>query len=124
MTWLFIDTSRADQFRVGYLGSKISVKTIQGRAQGLLVAIMRLPKMKMDGICVVQGPGSFSAIRTGTLIANLLSRLWKKPLVGVSVAESEDLSVLSEQLSQKGVKSSTYVAPIYDAEPNITVKVC
>lgn len=124
MTWLFIDTSRADQFRVGSLGAKISVKTIQGRAQGLLPAIMRLPKMKVDGVCVVQGPGSFSAVRTGTLIANLLSRLWKKPLVGVSVEESADLSMLFERLSKKGVKSSAYVAPVYDAEPNITVKVC
>lgn len=124
MAWLFIDTTRADQFRVGYLVPKISLKTIQGRAHGLLPAIMRLPKTKIDGVCVVQGPGSFSAVRTGTLIANLLARLWKKPLVGVSVEEASDLSVLSERLSKKGVKSSAYVAPVYDAEPNITVKVC
>ena len=123
MAWLFIDTTRADQFRVGYLGSRISIKTIQGRAHGLLPAIMRLSKIEIHGICVVQGPGSFSAVRTGTLIANLLARLWKKPLVGVSVEDALDLPVLSERLLKKGVTSSTYIAPVYDAEPNITVNV-
>jgi tRNA A37 threonylcarbamoyladenosine modification protein TsaB len=125
MSWLFIDTSRPDQFRVGHLAPMLSVKTVKGRAHKLMPLVMKLGgAKKIDGICVVQGPGSFSAVRTGTLVANLLARLWKKPLVGVSVSEAEDLSILVERLSKKQISSSTYVAPVYDAEPNITVKVC
>lgn len=75
----------------------------------------------LEGICVVEGPGSFSAVRTGVLDANLLSRLWKLPLFGVRVDEAQDLDALTERLVAKSLKKKSYVAPVYDAEPNITV---
>jgi len=76
---------------------------------------------RADGICVVAGPGSFSAIRTGVLLANLLSRLFSKPLVGVTSDEAKDHHALREDLESGAFPSTAYVAPIYDAEPNITV---
>jgi len=76
------------------------------------------------GICVVAGPGSFSSVRSGVLDANLLARLWRVPLVGVTVEDAQDLPALARRLAAEHSRGAAYVAPIYDAEPNITVRVC
>lgn len=73
---------------------------------------------------MVAGPGTFSSVRTGVLQANLLARLLRVPLVGVLAEEARDLPKLSERLWSGNLAAATYVAPLYDAEPNITVKVC
>lgn len=126
MAWLFLDSARPDRFRVGMIGPLTRVRTVRGRTHRLLPAIFSSVSSKelqqVEGVCVVKGPGSFSAVRTGTLIANLLARLVKKPLVGVSVEDAEDLTALAGRL--KRFTREKYVAPVYDAEPNITVKVC
>jgi tRNA A37 threonylcarbamoyladenosine modification protein TsaB len=74
-----------------------------------------------QGICVVSGPGSFSSIRVGVLYANLLSRLLRLPLVGVSVEETAERVALMQRLKNHVPTSATYVAPVYDMEPNITI---
>lgn len=74
-----------------------------------------------EGICVVAGPGSFSSIRIGVLYANLLSRLLRLQLVGVSVEEAADRNALVERLKTHAPSPSVYVAPVYDMEPNITI---
>ena len=74
-----------------------------------------------EGICVVAGPGSFSSIRVGVLYANLLSRLLRLQLVGVSVEDATDRSALVERLKNHAPSPNVYVAPVYDMEPNITV---
>lgn len=73
------------------------------------------------GVCVVAGPGSFSAIRIGVLYANMLARLLHRPLIGVSVEEAADRAALLARLENKALPIATYVAPIYTMEPNITV---
>lgn len=72
---------------------------------------------------MVAGPGSFSAIRTGVLYANLLARLLGKPLVGVRIDQDQTktLAGICQVLKEKRVPEEAYVAPIYDAEPNITL---
>ncbi len=128
MTWFFLDTHRPHRSRVGWLldSGTSKVKTIRGRSQNLWRII---PKdwgkrvKTLSGICVVAGPGSFSAVRIGVLYANLLSRFLKKPLIGVSVEEAKSLSRLGRDLRQKSHTTAPYVAPVYDAEPNITVKI-
>jgi len=121
MSWLFIDTHQSGQYRVGWLGKEVNVKTYTGRASGLLLKLPSLAKVKCEakGVCVVAGPGSFSSVRTGVLYANLLSRLLKVPLVGISVDDSSDLKATSYKLQASD--SVSYVSPIYDAEPNITL---
>jgi len=126
MAWLFLDTHIAGQFRIGRVGNgaRDRVRSYQRRASEALRAIAsQFGRHQPDGVCVVAGPGSFSSVRTGVLYANLLARGWGVPLVGVRVEEAGDekLPALSHELSAGGRSPVPYVAPIYDAEPNITV---
>lgn len=111
---------------MGWLnGARPRIKTITGSAGRLLNELAKQRKAfeAADGVCVVSGPGSFSSVRTGVLYANLLSRLLRIPLVGVTVDEASDLDALARQLlaTRYSKFETRYVAPIYDAEPNITV---
>lgn len=140
MAWLFLDTHAPGEARFAIMenGKLPRVTSIEGRAAGLLPklakAVTSKDLKKVEGICVVAGPGSFSSVRSGVLDANMIARLLKIPLVGVTVDEASDLPVLSCQLSvisdQSGskpkpenwpLKTTQYVAPIYDKEPNITL---
>lgn len=140
MSWLFLDTHKPGEARFAVLeeGKLPQVNVIEGRTVGLLPKLAKTMGSKglnkVDGICVVAGPGSFSSVRAGVLDANMMARLLNIPLVGITVDEAHDLPVLSCQLSvvsdQKRsklkpenwpLKTTLYVAPIYDKEPNITI---
>jgi tRNA A37 threonylcarbamoyladenosine modification protein TsaB len=124
--WLFIDTCERGSFRIGKLPAAGSVKI--GRAPGgrgafipwLSAVLPRKDIAALRGIAVVEGPGSFSSIRTGVLVANMLSRLHRKPLYRLSRSESADLGRVRDLLAQGRLSPSSYVAPVYDREPNIT----
>lgn len=125
-SWLFIDSSTAGTYRFGvFEDARQHMHQRAGRTQGLLSAlekeIGRDVLSTVDGICVVSGPGSFSAVRAGVLVANLLARLFQKPLVGVRVDDAMDLARLAHDL-ERGVHSAVrFVDSLYDAEPNITL---
>lgn len=123
--WVFIDTHVPRRSRLGWLkqDERPSVHTYQGRPPQLLKQLFK-DRARLEasaGICVVAGPGSFSSIRIGVLYANLLARLLKKPLRGIRVEEAVDLSTVYKQCVEDEGASAAYVAPIYDAEPNITL---
>jgi tRNA A37 threonylcarbamoyladenosine modification protein TsaB len=123
MAWLFLDTHINGRVRYARLDAGRVEKLVQreGRASKLLPMIEKEAKEKdLTGICVVEGPGSFSAIRGGVLDANLLARLRDVPLVAVPSSAGEDLAALAARLALGDVSASSYVAPIYDREPNIT----
>lgn len=123
MAWLFIDTATAGELRAGRLGVPSKVRRRKGRAGALVPFLMSVVGEQVpDGVCVVAGPGSFSAVRSGVLAANLLARWWKVPLVGVDQVRAEDMKSLAEDLSSGALAPTSYVAPVYDAEPNITIK--
>lgn len=127
MPWLFIDTHTAGECRTGMIGAKASsVRSSVGRSSTLLPLISskigRAALRSADGICVVSGPGSFSSVRGGVIVANLLARLFRKPLVGMRVEEAQDLSSLAKRLMANEIDALPIVLPLYDAEPNITVK--
>src|SRR6185503_15961827 len=73
------------------------------------------------GIIVVRGPGPFTAVRTGLVIANTLGTILKIPVKGV---------VSDQPLSSAGIRkhiesftvdqSAAVVRPWYGKEPNIT----
>lgn len=110
--------------RYGWLAlDRVNVKRKEARAGDLLLMLAcdRKRLKHIDGICVVAGPGSFSAVRTGVLYANLLSRLIRRPLVGVLREETNDLTALAKHLYD-GASVTPYVSPLYDAEPNITTQ--
>ncbi len=126
MAWLFIDSAEPQKFRLGLLdGDSVKIWEHAGRSHEILGQLAKHVPYKIlkntSGICVVSGPGSFTAIRTGVLIANLLARLFKKLLVGVSVQEAQDLKILSARLAAGKISPSVYVKPEYDTEPNITL---
>jgi hypothetical protein len=123
--WVFIDTHLPRQSRLGWLkrDGRTTVRTYQGRPPLLLKRLFK-DRARLEasaGICVVAGPGSFSSIRIGVLYANLLARLFGKPLRGIRVEEAIDLNLVYQQCADAGQESLAYVAPIYDAEPNITL---
>jgi tRNA A37 threonylcarbamoyladenosine modification protein TsaB len=114
MAWLFIDTHEQGRVRAAWLDGGNVVKRIdkEGRAGILLPLIAKeMARFKITGVGVVAGPGSFSAVRSGVLDANLIARLLQVPLLSFRVGEAFDPSRTPEE----------YVAPIYDREPNITI---
>lgn len=127
MVWLYINSASPDASIVGQLKQgAIRVKNVQGRSHAILNTIASLPLLKKQrssiaGICVVSGPGSFSSIRTGVLIANVLSRELHIPLFGVDLSEAQDLEVLTANLQAGKIPAQEYVKPEYDTEPNITL---
>jgi|SRR5688572_15521671 len=129
MSWLFLDTHAPGEARFAVLeeGSLPKIISIQGRTVGLLPKLAKTLGTKgikkLQGVCVVAGPGSFSSVRAGVLDANMIARLLKLPLVGVTVDEASDLPILSHKLfaTHHSIKLAPYVAPIYDKEPNITI---
>lgn len=125
MRCVFIDTSKAGECRFGIIGDRTStVQNVRARSGSLLPLLAKHVGRKnlaaSDGVCVVAGPGSFSSVRGGVLVANVLARLIRKPLVGVSAEDARDLGVLAVRLARGEFATVPYVAPIYDAEPNIT----
>ncbi len=124
MTWLFIDTHEQGRVRAAWLesGKVIKRQEKEGRAAILLPMIAKdLEKHKLSGVCIVAGPGSFSAVRGGVLDANLIARLKGIPLVPVEVTAWNDLEGLAARIQSGDISTSEYVAPIYDQEPNITI---
>lgn len=125
---LFIDTSARGRIRLAAIPDD-SRRPVEERAiepsrdlvacaQGFFEPHLR----RARGIIVVAGPGSFSSIRSGVLLANLMSRLLKVPLYQVAKgAEEVDLNELREQIARGSLRPVSYVAPVYDAEPNITI---
>lgn len=85
---------------------------------------MRMSLAEAEGVCVVSGPGTFSAVRSGVLDANIVARWFGIPLVGVRAEDASDacLPLLIKRFAH-GTRhlAVSYVAPIYDAEPNITM---
>ncbi|MDD2785389.1 MAG: hypothetical protein PHS79_00680 [Patescibacteria group bacterium] len=122
--FLFIDTRARDKSVFGWIkenGAKKVWKIAPG-SSGLIssVSARMTPKelAASEGICVVSGPGSFSSIRTGTLVANLLSRIFDLPLYEFSAEESDAGKIEVKNIKTR--KAKEYVAPIYDRPPNVT----
>lgn len=126
MSWLFIDTHAPGCFQLGFLDrNRVRVRSYTGRATRCLNELFRLWKRNVsniDGVCVVAGPGSFSAVRTGVLYANLIARFLRVPLCGVNASHAtpDMLNYLANGLIDGRFQHDVYVAPVYDAEPTIT----
>ena len=125
--WLFIESIQSDFFQLGLIGSRrTKLSKITRRSNHLLATLSRIISrrdlQRIEGICVVEGPGAFTPVRTGVLIANILARIYKKPLVGITVDQALDLSKLVSSLMDNNYCPTEYVAPKYSSEPNITIK--
>lgn len=127
MGWLGIDTRTNSHSVVSWVeGEQIEMIQVEGKAARALPVLARLiedRKENVEGILVASGPGTFSAIRTGVLYANLCARLLKIPLI--ELTEEEAMPSQYPQIIRgflAGTRSaSAYVSPIYDREPSITI---
>jgi tRNA A37 threonylcarbamoyladenosine modification protein TsaB len=124
MSWLFIDTSERMRVQLALLPrrGRVRARVMRGRRPVPFLASFMSAKSvpSLHGIAVVSGPGSFSAVRSGVLAANLLARMHRLPLYGVRASEARDLRALRDTLVAGARRPSPYVAPVYDAEPNIS----
>ncbi|MBU1032760.1 MAG: hypothetical protein ABII13_02640 [Patescibacteria group bacterium] len=123
--FLFIDTHKTGLIRLGFVRAKKNqVKTYNKRSDallGLLESKLGFSNIKRcKGICVVCGPGSFSSVRGGVVVANLLSRLLKKSLFCVYVDDAKDLRLLAERIENEEIAPVQFASPVYLSEPNIT----
>jgi hypothetical protein len=126
MPLFYIDTHARGLVDLGFLDEqKNTIKSFNIKPGSLVGTIAhKFSKDKIasaEGIVVVQGPGSFSAIRAGVLVANLLSRIYAKPLYGITVEESGNLANILGLITSGKLKKLKYADPIYDREPNITL---
>ena len=139
---LIINTADVDKIEIGLadkqkLIAKKIIKAKYKQAEKLLPAVLdlfesvssarRRPPIAgapsiLRGICVVAGPGSFSALRIGIATANALAWTLKIPVVGARKAEFKDFDELVNLASVKlkTAKAGNIVKPHYGKEPNIT----
>lgn len=127
MGWLGIDTRTNGHSVVSWVeGERIETIQVEGKASRALPVLARLTedrKEQLEGILVASGPGTFSAIRTGVLYANLCARILDIPLIELTEEEAatgEYPEIIKSYLAGKRA-TSAYVSPIYDREPNITL---
>lgn len=71
---------------------------------------------ELEGIVIVQGPGSATALRASLTIANTLAMSRKIPLYGVQKGTSWD-AVLTADGPKDGVD---HLEPVYASDPRIT----
>lgn len=126
MTWFFIDTHERGFAGLGFVDEdQNSIKKHPVKPGALMEVLDKNYNKKdianTDGIILVHGPGSFSAIRAGVLAGNLLARIYQKPLYAISAEEAKDLPKIINRLRANRLKPVKYADPVYDAKPNITL---
>ena len=109
-------------------GKKIKKEAIKETKDKLLFLVDKIFKKnkkeagKIRGVAVVSGPGSFTAVRSGVVAANMLGNLLQVPVVGVKGEEfkneKEFLKIGYERMAK--AKKEKIVLPAYGKEPNIT----
>ena len=73
----------------------------------------------VTGSVVVRGPGSFTAVRTGIIIANTLSKALNVPVRGLVAKNPLSKINVLHQAAISGMKNSA-VKPWYGKKPNIS----
>lgn len=109
-------------------GSSIVHKSIvvewHGSDQALALVDRILQKAKIEstdiqGIQVVRGPGAFTAVRTGLIIANTLAHILNVPVHGIRHESKLTDSQILRAVMQPGRRGGA-VRPDYGRAPNIT----
>ena len=90
------------------------------RAKNLVLGKNNLTQLK--GIIIVNGPGAFSSVRAGVIVANTLAYALNIPVAGVKLTEFKNLKELAKigERRLKKNKGVNIVEPFYGKEPNIT----
>lgn len=128
--YLFINTSEQGKIRIALFNEKKLITSVSKSGtvkltEKLVFFITQLLNKQgkelkhLKGIIVVTGPGSFTSVRIGCVIANTLAQILK---IGIYGAHADKL--YSDDLIIKAItkiKKNQYVVPFYDKEPNITI---
>lgn len=129
---LVIDTTLPEGFLValarprGGVVARVKVRTQYGHGERLLPVIVRLlvakkiTPQRLKGIIVVSGPGRFSAVRAGVVVANALAIAAGIPVVGVPAGSLQAVAVMGAKLLAKAGRK--LVIPAYGQAPSITIK--
>ncbi|PKL72297.1 hypothetical protein CVV26_02135 [Candidatus Kuenenbacteria bacterium HGW-Kuenenbacteria-1] len=113
-----------------FLISKNSFKRNYHQTEKLLPFIDKLFKKNkrkiqdLKGIAIIIGPGPFTALRIGIIIANTMAYVLKIPIAEIKLNEFKNTKELIE-LSYKKFKKAKLgkiAIPFYGKEPNITSK--
>lgn len=127
MAIVFINSALPDQSALWWMTDQGEVAWKEtGKARELLADIAKHREVlgnEIRAVAVVAGPGRFSSLRVGILYAHVLARWYKVPLYALSLADIETPVTRADAFHAMmgGARDSqSYVAPIYDREPNIT----
>lgn len=104
---------------------KLEIKTKFGHSEKLLPGIDKLLKRnkitlkEIKAIGVVRGPGSYTALKIGLTVANVLGFSLKIPVVGVKMSEFKNLAELVKLVYKKyqKKKNNKIVLPFYGEKP-------
>ncbi len=86
------------------------------------LSINKFEIIDLDGLIVVSGPGSFSALRIGLAVANTIAWSFNKGIVGFRKDEFknyQELLIKGEEFLSES-KNFKIVLPQYGVEPNIS----
>ena len=128
---LYIDTTQREFIKFALIKNESKVfllEKIVGNKQSenllfLLDKFLKSKKTKlqdMTKIVVNRGPGSFTSVRLGVVLANTLSYSLKIPIFGIDNSEFKSQEDYLKLLDLK--KSDEFVKPFYYKEANITTK--
>lgn len=118
---IFVALARGDKFFKKNISTAKSDKLLS-----LIDKILKTGKVgsgELGGIIVAVGPGSFTAVRQGVVLANALGFFMKIPVVGVAgdkFFKDDDLLKIGYEKIKK-VKVGELALPFYGREPNITM---
>lgn len=130
---LFINSCQPERIFIGLQKNDIFLKKNYPcsdffKSEKLLVYLdgfLKEHRVKLSdskGMVVVSGPGSFTSVRLGVVVANALGFSLNIPVVGVKTTEfkaTEGLISLGVDKLKKA-KKGAIVSPFYGKPPNIT----
>jgi tRNA A37 threonylcarbamoyladenosine modification protein TsaB len=124
--FLFLDKTveQVTVLLVDDTGRIIKRKVVKGKKDILPVISPVIKNQKISGIIAVAGPDSFSISRGKVAVANTFSFAWDIPAIGLERNEFRDEKNMVEKGIQKikKEKPGRIIFPVYDREPNITLK--
>ncbi|MBI4262525.1 tRNA (adenosine(37)-N6)-threonylcarbamoyltransferase complex dimerization subunit type 1 TsaB [Candidatus Uhrbacteria bacterium] len=131
---LYIDSSDRDRIIVKLVEQGSTIATLgrasrNGHSVTIIPAIQILLRrakrilQSISGVAVVGGPGPFTAVRVGVVVANALAWSLGVPVHGISqndflLSSEERVGVRWHDSRQRKFRP---VMPVYGAEPNITI---
>lgn len=104
-----------DELAVQWHGSAKLLRLVDG-----LLRQKKIMLKDIVGIIVVRGPGPFTAVRTGLIVANTLGMLLDIPVRGIVADRLLDRKKIQSLITQKQ-RPATVIKPWYGRKPNITM---